>query len=89
MINLGGCGGENCWFKNRGPCYASLDATPEEIDLLIVSLALAEIPAILAAVGRSRVKNMIITRGVRVSESESHEQEIIAAARKNNVRLLG
>ncbi len=89
MINLDGCGGENCWFKNRGPCYASLDAIPEEIDLLIVSLPLAEIPAILSAVGEFRVKNMIITRGGRVSEGESHEQEIIAAARKNNVRLLG
>jgi len=37
MINLDGCSGENCWFKNYGPCYASLDAIPEEIDLLIVS----------------------------------------------------
>ncbi len=89
MINLDGCSGENCWFKNHGPCYASLDAIPEEIDLLIVSLPLAEIPAILAAGGKLRVKNMIITQGGRAFESESHEQEIVAAARKNNVRLLG
>ena len=89
MINLDGCGGENCWFKNRGPCYASLDAIAEEIDLLIVSLPLTEIPPILVAVGNSRVKNIIITRGERVFESESLEREIVAAARKNNVRLLG
>lgn len=89
MINLDGCGGENCWFKNHGHCYDRLDAIPEEIDLLIVSLPLVEIPAILAAGGKLRVKNMIITRGGRAFESEKHEQEIVAAARKNNVRLLG
>ncbi len=89
MINLDGCGGENCWFKKRGPCYDRLDSIPEEIDLLIVSLPLAEIPAILAAVGKSRVKNMIVTRGRGASDTENHEQEIIAVARKNNVRLLG
>jgi len=89
MINLDGCGGQNCWFKNHGPCYARLDEVPEDIDLLIVSLPLAEIPVALAAAGKSRVKNMIITQGGRAFESENYEQEIIAAARKNNVRLLG
>jgi len=89
MINLDGCSAENCWFKNYGPCYSSMDVIPEEIDLLIVSLSLAEIPDILVAVGKSRVKNMIITRGGRAFETENYEQKIIAAARKNNVRLVG
>ena len=89
MINLDGCGGENCWFKNRGPCYAGLDAIPEKIDLLIVSLPLAEIPAMLAVAGKSQVKNMIITRGRETAANDAHEQAIIAAAREYNVRLLG
>ncbi|RLB70532.1 MAG: hypothetical protein DRH04_03420 [Deltaproteobacteria bacterium] len=89
MINLEGCQGRNCWFRNYGPCYGSLDEAPADIDLLIVSLPLTEIPAVLAAGGKCRVKNMIITRGREAAESDAHEQEIIAAARKNGIRLLG
>ncbi len=89
MINLEGCQGRDCWFKNHGPCYNRLDEVPADIDLLIVSLPLAEIPAILAAGGKCRVKNMIVTRGREAAGTDEHEREIIAAARQNGVRLLG
>ncbi|MBW1645955.1 MAG: bifunctional acetate--CoA ligase family protein/GNAT family N-acetyltransferase [Deltaproteobacteria bacterium] len=90
MINLAGCRSDgDCPFRERGPCVTSLAEVEGRVDLLVVTLPLAEIPALLAACPALGVKNMIVTRGGVAADGKADERLVLAAARENGVRLLG
>ncbi|MBN2232707.1 MAG: bifunctional acetate--CoA ligase family protein/GNAT family N-acetyltransferase [Deltaproteobacteria bacterium] len=91
LVNLRGCGRDDCPFTAvpGSRCCPYLTALPEEIDLLISSLPLAETPALVDDCRAAGVKNLIITRGKTGTDDDIHERAIVERAREGRVRLLG
>jgi acetyltransferase len=91
LINLRGCGRVDCPFTAvpGSRCYPDLAALPDEVDLLISSLPLAETPALVDDCRAAGVKNLIITRGKTGTDDDIHERAIVERARQGRIRLLG
>ena len=72
------------------PAYPTLAGTPEPIDYAFVALGAERIPGIIAeAKGRVRIAQVISSGFSEVEGGGGLEQELIATARSNSVRIVG
>ena len=73
-------------------CYPKVSEIPGDVDLALITTPARTVPAILADCGRKGVKGaVIIAGGFRETGEEGRrlEQEVVAAARANAIRLIG
>jgi acetate---CoA ligase (ADP-forming) len=74
------------------PCYPSLAAVPGTVELVIIAVPAAIVPAILRAAGEKQVRAaVIISAGFKESGSAGKllEEEVIEIARDQRITLLG
>ena len=74
------------------PCYPSLEAIPEPIDLAVIVVPARSVEAILAAVPGGHVKiALMITSGFAEigADGEALQQRMLAAARAKGLRVVG
>lgn len=74
------------------PCFPSLDALPETVDLAVVVTPSATVPGVIEACGRRGIRAaVVITAGFSEAGAPGAalEAELIAAAHRAGVRVLG
>ncbi|MBI5014052.1 MAG: GNAT family N-acetyltransferase [Deltaproteobacteria bacterium] len=74
------------------PCYPSLSAVGQPIDLAVVAVPIAAVPEVMEEAGRSGVKAAIVlSAGGREvgEEGAAIEERILKVARASGIRLLG
>nr|WP_281351648.1 CoA-binding protein [Propylenella binzhouense] len=70
--------------------YPSLAATPEPVDYAYVAMGAQRIPEVLAAAaGRCRIAQVISSGFGEVEDGKALQEDLVAAARKGGVRVLG
>ena len=73
-------------------CYAKVSDIPEPVDLALITTPAKTIPAILADCGRKGVKGaVVIAGGFREVGEEGRrlEEDMVAEARRQHIRLIG
>ncbi|MCO5387848.1 acetate--CoA ligase family protein [Desulfosporosinus sp.] len=74
------------------PCYPSVDAIPEQVDLALIAVAAARVPGILRDCGTKKIKRAVIfSSGFSETGSEGKkiQEEIIKIAQEFQMRLIG
>ncbi len=74
------------------PCYPSLDALPEPVDLAVVTSPAATVPAIVAQAGRAGVHGLVVLSagfGEVGGPGAELERRLVDSARVAGVRFLG
>ncbi len=74
------------------PCYPSLEALPEPVDLAVITAPAAAIPAIIEQAGRAGVPAAIVLSagfGETGEAGKALEARVLAIAREADVRILG
>jgi acyl-CoA synthetase (NDP forming) len=70
--------------------YPSLDAIPGEVDLIVVCIPAAGVPALIREAGVKGVKGaIIISGGFREVGNVELEEELLEASRESGVRIIG
>jgi acetate---CoA ligase (ADP-forming) len=73
-------------------CYASIEAAPDPIDLVVVIVPAALVPQTIEACGRRGIRwAIIVSGGFRETDRAGAdlERQIVAIARRYNLRLIG
>jgi acetyltransferase len=73
-------------------CYPDVEAIPDAVDLALVTTPAATLPSILEACGRKGIPGIVAIAGgfgETGPGGQDLEAKLVAAARKNNVRLIG
>ncbi|MCP4690654.1 MAG: acyl-CoA synthetase [Desulfobacterales bacterium] len=73
-------------------CHASVSAIPGEVDLALVATPARTLPAIMKDCGAKGVHGAVILAGgfgELGKEGRELENEVVAAAKENNIRLIG
>lgn len=74
------------------PCYASVSAIPDPVDLVLVTTPAQTLPEILEDCGRKGVAGVVIIAGgfgELGAQGKEFEAEIVRSARQHNLRLIG
>ena len=74
------------------PCFASVGQLPHAVDLAVIATPAATVPGVIDECGRAGIRAaVVITAGFRETgpEGAALERELLAAARRHGVRLLG
>ena len=74
------------------PCYSSIDAVPEKIDLAVITGPKETVPGVVGECGQAGVEGIVIlSSGFRASGDEGKrlQEEIIAARKRYGVRIIG
>ena len=74
------------------PCYPSIDAIAQHVDLAVIATPAATVPAVIAECGRAKVSAaIIISAGFRETgeSGAALETAIIQEARKYHLRIIG
>ncbi|MBC7778573.1 MAG: acetate--CoA ligase family protein [Proteobacteria bacterium] len=74
------------------PCFASIDAVPGEVDLVLVCTPARTAPEVIEACGRKGVKGALLLAGGFSEASEAGrvlEEQTVAIARRYGLRLIG
>lgn len=74
-------------------CYPSIEEVPEKVDLVIIAVGAANVPATVASCGRAGVRcAIIISSGfaeLMTEEGKALQEEIVEIAHEYDMRLLG
>ncbi len=74
------------------PCYKSVEEVPQRLDLVVIATNAQKVPSIIDSCGRAGVKAAIVVSG-GFSETGPRgarlERDVMDAARRHRVRLLG
>jgi acetate---CoA ligase (ADP-forming) len=71
-------------------CYSSIKEIPNEIDLIVIIVPAKFVPSIMEEAVFKKVKAaIIITAGFKEVGNAELEEQVVAAARKGDVRILG
>ncbi len=74
------------------PCFPSVAKLPEAVDLAVIATPAATVPGVIDECGRAGIRAaVVITAGFREAGTQGAalERELLAAARRHGVRLLG
>jgi acetyl coenzyme A synthetase (ADP forming)-like protein len=74
------------------PCYPSIDAAPDPIDLVVVIVPAPQVPQTIEACGQRGIRwAIIVSGGFRETDRAGAEleEQIVAIAQRHNVRLIG
>ncbi len=74
------------------PCYPDIAAVPDPVDLAVIIIAAAGVPAALAACGRRGIRGVIVMSGGFAEtgpEGRHRQEELLAIARDYGIRLIG
>lgn len=74
------------------PCYPDVAAVPDPVDLAVIIIAAAGVPAALAACGRRGIRGVIVMSGGFAEtglEGRQRQEELLAIAREYGIRLIG
>ena len=73
-------------------CYKTVSDIEGDVDIALIALPARMVPGILEDCGKKGVKGAVILAvgfGETNAEGKALEQEVLAVARKNNIRLIG
>ena len=73
-------------------CYPTLAAVPDKVDVVVVAVALAAVPGLIAECGALGIHNMVIVSGGGKElggDMVAVERQIREAGRDNDVRIVG
>jgi acetyl coenzyme A synthetase (ADP forming)-like protein len=72
--------------------YPSVLDVPDDVDLAVIGVAAAKVPAVVEACARKRVSGLVIVSS-GFAERDDHgadlERQLVAAARRNGMRMVG
>jgi acetyltransferase len=74
------------------PCYPQVSAIPDPVELALITTPAASIPGILADCGKKGVAGAVLIAGgfgETGAEGRKLEEQIVAAAQRNGIRLIG
>ena len=74
------------------PCYKSVEEVPHRLDLVVISVEASKVPAMVDSCGRAGVKAVVVfTSGFAETGARGAllERQMIEAARRHQIRLLG
>lgn len=74
------------------PCYPSVEAIPHEVDLAVIVVPAAQVPAVARACGKKGVKGLVvISAGFKEigGRGAELEEELLAVAREHGMRVVG
>lgn len=71
-------------------CYPSITSIPNEIDLIVVIVPAKIVPSIMEEAATKKVKGaIIISSGFKEVGNKELEDQVVAAAKKSGIRVLG
>jgi acyl-CoA synthetase (NDP forming) len=71
-------------------CYKTLSDVPSELDLVVVIVPSKAVPSVLEEAAKKHTKTaVIISAGFKEVGNKELEDQVVAAAKKGNIRLLG
>ncbi len=74
------------------PCYPDIAAVPDPVDLAVIIIAAAGVPAALTACGRRGIRGVIVMSGGFAEtgpEGRQRQEELLAIAKEYGIRLIG
>ncbi|SDG31539.1 bifunctional acetate--CoA ligase family protein/GNAT family N-acetyltransferase [Klenkia brasiliensis] len=74
------------------PAHASIEDIPDDVDLAVLAVPAAEVPGVVEACRRKRVKGLVVISGgfgETGPEGRAAEREFVAAARASGMRVVG
>jgi acetyl coenzyme A synthetase (ADP forming)-like protein len=74
------------------PCYAKVTDIAAAVDLALIATPARSLPAILADCGQKGIRGAVVLAGgfgETGKDGKKLEEEVVAAARKNGIRLIG
>ncbi len=74
------------------PCFPDIAAVPDPVDLAVIIIAAAGVPAAVAACGRRGIRSVVVLSGGFAEtgpEGRQRQDELLAAAREYGIRLIG
>jgi acyl-CoA synthetase (NDP forming) len=71
-------------------CYPSFQAIPNQVETILVAIPAADVPAVIEEAGKTGTKAaIVISSGFAEVGNKGLEDELVEAARKYNVRVIG
>ncbi|GHE08075.1 bifunctional acetate--CoA ligase family protein/GNAT family N-acetyltransferase [Klenkia taihuensis] len=74
------------------PAHASIEDIPDDVDLAVLAVPATEVPGVVEACRRKRVKGLVVISGgfgETGPEGRAAEREFVAAARASGMRVVG
>ncbi|MCW2676880.1 MAG: Acetate--CoA ligase forming [Modestobacter sp.] len=74
------------------PAYADIEAIPDDVDLAVLAVPADEVPAVVEACRRKRVRGLVVITGgfgETGPEGRAAERALVASARASGMRVVG